>query len=237
MRPSGLAAALLVGSVVTRRRALGAAALGVLAVFSMPVVARTLIRSLEHHVRVVAAAQSPVADAVFPLGGVLMAQQRLDSPTVFGHGGLRFERALDLYFTGHARFIVLSAAGIRTGFPSEGERLRMVAIARGVPAEAVIVTREAPDTAAEAEAFHELAVQRHWTRLLLVTSAFHMWRAQFLFRNCGAQVIPVAVDFSDAPQIFPLTMEWWMPQAIWLAESESAIKEYEGMVFYSVVRR
>ena len=47
------------------------------------------------------------------------------------------------------------------------------------------------------EALHcaELAVQKRWTRILLVTSALHLPRAVAVFRRQGLMVVPVGCDF------------------------------------------
>ena len=51
-----------------------------------------------------------------------------------------------------------------------------------------------PNTADEAVAIRRLLPARQ-SRVLLVTSAFHMRRAQRLFERQGLQVLPFPVDF------------------------------------------
>ena len=50
------------------------------------------------------------------------------------------------------------------------------------------------------EALHTraLCTERGWKRVLLVTSAFHMRRAEAVFRTAGVPVVPVACDFQTS---------------------------------------
>ena len=50
------------------------------------------------------------------------------------------------------------------------------------------------------EALHTQAMvrERHWQRVILVTSAFHMKRAEAVFRTAGVQVVGVACDYQTS---------------------------------------
>ncbi len=163
--PSGIGVLLLTASVITRRKILGIAALILLSAFSMRVVGWPLAHSLEVRTRPIAVEDCPFADVVFPLGGILAPPKNPDGPVEFGLGGPRFERAIELFSAGRARAILFSGARTPPGSTSEGELLRREAIRRGVPADAITVTGEAPNTEAEAEAYRELARRRNWKSL------------------------------------------------------------------------
>jgi uncharacterized SAM-binding protein YcdF (DUF218 family) len=93
------------------------------------------------------------------------------------------------------------------------------------------------NTAAEADALAGFAALLHWKRVLLVTSAFHMPRAMRLFRGCPAEVIPVPVGFqSPAPGQPPADagLTRYLPQSEALAHSERGLREYLGILVYSV---
>jgi uncharacterized SAM-binding protein YcdF (DUF218 family) len=156
-----------------------------------------------------------------------------------GENADRFERALSLFTSGHAHILVLSAEGPRPGLPTAGDRLREIAIRRGVPAESIIVTPIVRNTASEASALAAFAVRFHWKRVLLVTSANHMPRAMLLFRQCPAEVIPVPVDYQSPAPGQPSSdagLGLFLPQAEALLQSERALREYLGIMFYSVLR-
>ena len=69
------------------------------------------------------------------------------------------------------------------------------------------------------------------SRILLVTSAFHMRRAQRLFERQGVKVVPFPVDFkacwawADRLWLDPL---WWLPAAGSLANSSGALRNLFG---------
>jgi uncharacterized SAM-binding protein YcdF (DUF218 family) len=123
------------------------------------------------------------------------------------------------------------------GVPREGDRLREIAIQRGVPSESIIVALDVRNTAAEADALTGFAKLLNWKRVLLVTSASHMPRAMRLFRKCPAEVIPVPVGFqSPAPGQPPTDagLTRYLPQAEALAHSERGLREYLGILLYSI---
>ena len=107
---------------------------------------------------------------------------------------------------------------------------------RGVPASAIVLTREVVNTASEAEAVEELARERGWKSILLVTSAFHMPRARLLFRNRGFEVHPVPVDYQsgDLERESEFSIHGYVPQGDGLARSDKALREYLGMAAYTV---
>jgi uncharacterized SAM-binding protein YcdF (DUF218 family) len=234
--PLGASLLCLAAALRWRSRALVAAGLAVLLVFSTPMVGGALTRSLERRYPRMPVDRAPNADAIFPLGGMLDNPGGPDEPADLNEAGARFERALQLYFAGRAPVLLLSAAWRRLpGPPSEGEILRGMAIARGVPPGAILITKPVPNTAGEADALREIAASRHWRRVLLVTSAFHMWRAMRAFRRCPVELVPVPVGYEEQSQ--PFNIERLAPDARALSRSERALREYWGMLFYSVSRR
>ena len=69
-----------------------------------------------------------------------------------------------------------------------------------------------------------------------MTSAFHMRRAEMLFRKSGFEVTPFPVDFqtSDNNEITILS---FLPSAQASARSETAIRETIGLAYYWVMGR
>ena len=76
---------------------------------------------------------------------------------------------------------------------TEGEVLKEHAIANGIPSEKIFVTKDVENTADEAVAVKELISPSK--RIILVTSAYHMFRAKRLFKKQGFVVIPNKVDY------------------------------------------
>jgi len=233
--PFGAALCLLAASLWRPRRVWTAAALAILAVFSMPRVGDALMRSVESRYPAMSIAQTPRADVVFELGGGAANAGSPGFPLEPGDTGSRFERAIALYLASRAPVLLLSAGGEPpAGVLNEGDALRRVALARGVPEQAVLVTPIAPDTTAEEAAFCEMASQRHWRRLLLVTSASHMWRAVHLFAKCRVDTIPVPVAYEVPPVPLPPVFTDFLPEPACLDRSDRALHEYLGRFFYSL---
>ena len=95
-------------------------------------------------------------------------------------------------------------------------------------------TQSDRNTAEEARAIRSLLpAPQH--RVLLVTSAFHMRRAQALFEREGLTVLPFPVDFQArgawGGSIWrdPLL---WLPQARSLEDSSRALRELLGRAVY-----
>lgn len=215
-----------------------AAAAVVLLLFGMPEVGDAFLWSLEGRYPAVSVDRSPGADAIVVLGGILQVRRKPVELVEWSEPADRFERGVDLYLAGKAPALVLSR--VRTGRPdrplTEGHYLRDFAIRRGVPASAIVLTREVVNTASEAEAVEELARERGWKSILLVTSAFHMPRAMLLFRNRGFDVHPIPVDYQsgDLESEGEFAIHGYIPQGDGLARSEKALREYLGMAAYSV---
>ena len=90
------------------------------------------------------------------------------------------------------------------------------------------------NTADEAVAIRRLLPARQ-SRVLLVTSAFHMCRAQRLFERQGLQVLPFPVDFQARGRwAGPLWRDptQWLPSAGALDNSSRALRELLGRLVY-----
>ena len=125
------------------------------------------------------------------LGRFLVVEHPLTkADVIFVLGGSRLERpleALDLYRDGWAPQILLSSQeadggelALRArGIPvmSEPEFQRTTLIGLGVPATAIsIIGDDQASTADEATALAAIAVERHWSRVIVVTSRMHTRR-------------------------------------------------------------
>ena len=87
------------------------------------------------------------------------------------------------------------------------------------------------NTADEAVAVKEL-ISKSKT-IILVTSAYHMYRAQRLFEDQGIKVIPYMVDYKIARGGAISVMDF-LPSAGNLAITEIGIKEIIGRIYYSI---
>jgi uncharacterized SAM-binding protein YcdF (DUF218 family) len=109
----------------------------------------------------------------------------------------RVTQAIDLYRAGHAPRMVFSSGFVFT--MREAEVMKAVAVAGGVPAEAILLEESASNTH-DNVAFTKRILDEHgWRRVLLVSSPYHMRRALLTWRKLapGVTVIPTPAPESQ----------------------------------------
>jgi uncharacterized SAM-binding protein YcdF (DUF218 family) len=145
----------------------------------------------------------------------------------------RFFGGIALFKAGKAQKLVFTGGKMpwdRTK-KTEGIVLKEYAISNGIPSEKIFVTKDVENTADEAVAVKELISPSK--TIILVTSAFHMNRAQRLFENQRFIVIPYKVDYKTAGES-AITFMDFLPSAGNLGMTETGIKEIIGRLFYLV---
>ena len=94
----------------------------------------------------------------------------------------------------------------------------------------MIYTDEKSRNTAENAAFSKAICEANgWHRPIVVTSAFHMERAAYLFRREGLDVTPYPCDYHAGTGV---SLYSFVPQASVLADSCLAIKEYVGLAAF-----
>ncbi len=226
--PIGVSCLLTLAGIAFRRR--WVAAIGVIALytFSTPAVSNRLMASLEQSYPLMSVANAPHADAVVVLSGSVV--RGISTPGIqWGDSASRYYAGFDLAMAGKAETIVFSGAvadDVRG--PSQGAIQRRVAIAHGLADSRIVVTDRVFTTEDEARKVSKIP---NIHSILLVTSAFHMRRAAFLFRERGLQVFPFPTDLrSFARQ--PWQPASFIPSAAALRNSEAALREYYGLAVY-----
>jgi len=89
-----------------------------------------------------------------------------------------------------------------------------------------------PELSTEARTDTSMARQR----IVLVTSAFHMKRAKLLFERQGFEVEAFPVDF-QVPDRQKTSILDFLPQADHLKDSETAMREGIGLLYYTFIKR
>ena len=136
-------------------------------------------------------------DAVLLLGGGTMS--RPWGEPQLSPSGDRVTTAARLYHRGLTRRIVTSgsaALGLHPegtlGPADEGD---IILRELGVPADAIVIVNGPRNTSEEIPALAERVRQQGWSRVGLVTSAWHMARALRLAAAVGLEVVPLPSDF------------------------------------------
>ena len=148
----------------------------------------------------------------------------------------RFLAGVDLFRAGKAPRLLFTggASPFRPDQLPEGKHYLQQAALLGVPEAAMASTPPVLNTAEEAMAISRLLPARQ-SRVLLVTSAFHMRRAQRLFERQGMQALPFPVDFQARGRwAGPLWRDptQWLPSARALDDSSRAMRELLGRLVY-----
>ena len=114
---------------------------------------------------------------------------------------------------------------------TEGEVLKEYAISNGITSNKILVTKDVENTADEAVAVKELISPSR--RIILVTSAYHMYRAKKLFEKQGFEVIPYKVEYKSERNKENTILDF-LPSADYLKRTEIGIREIIGRLFYLV---
>ncbi|MGN6513747.1 MAG: YdcF family protein [Lysobacteraceae bacterium] len=224
-----LALAVLAWLLRWRRTAVAVAA-GALAwsmLWSVPLASDWLRHTLASRTPQVAEAALPEADAIVVLGGGQYAwlQRRDANPYLMERS--RLAAGARAWLEGRAPLVVLSGGRSGGHGLTEAGRMAEAIVELGVPRSALLLEQRSRDTAGNAKFTAQLAREHHLRRILLVTSAVHMPRAELLFRNAGLQVVPVPVP-EGRPRL--TWRERWLPSPGALWRSGRALKEYAGLL-------
>ena len=145
----------------------------------------------------------------------------------------RFFGGIALFKAGKAQKLVFTGGKMpwdKTN-KTEGEVLKEYAVSNGITSEKIFVTKDVENTADEAVAVKELISPSR--RIILVTSAYHMYIAKRLFEKQGFEVIPYKVDFKVGGD-FKITLLDFLPNANKLELTEIGIREIIGRIFYLI---
>ncbi|MEM7532571.1 MAG: YdcF family protein [Chloroflexota bacterium] len=189
-------------------------------------------------------------DVIILLGGATGAKDYPRPAVSLGDAVDRIIYAAQLYHEGRAPLILLSGGRIGWMDPSdtsEAEEMAEILLMLGVPQDALVYEDRSRNTFENALYTRELFTTHQWNDALLVTSAYHMPRAVFLFRQQEIDVIPAPTDY------FVVEKDWFfsgkyvqkdmsLPQFFLglfpsvgnVDLTTRAIKEYIGLLIYTV---
>jgi uncharacterized SAM-binding protein YcdF (DUF218 family) len=101
----------------------------------------------------------------------------------------RLDKAVGLYQRGMAPFIItLGGGGDKNSGKTEGGVGRDYLLAQGVPFDHIIAETESIDTEQQVNSLAQLAAQRHWKHVVVVSDGTHLFRIAALCRRAGLQV-------------------------------------------------
>ena len=173
---------------------------------------------------------APNGDAIVVLGGGMLFHEKC--------GASEMASAADRVWTG-AKLYKAGKAGkiICTGSEIERGTLPLL-VDFGVPKEAVHWYDDARNTEEEARLMSKtLAVDGEKPKILLVTSAWHMNRAKFLFEKAGLDVVPCPGDF-EMSCISERNVKFsdFIPEPWIFMYNAAAVREWVGIWAYRVLK-
>ena len=223
---------ILIGLIKNKKKLIYIA-IGVLYILSTPIFSNNFFKLVEgsEYRKPISAIDS--ADAIVVLSGMLEINEVGDSTYIEWGDPDRFFGGIALFKASKAQKLVFTGGKMPwdNAKKTEGEVLMEYAISNGIPSEKIFVTKEVENTADEAVAVKELISPSK--RIILVTSAYHMYRAKKLFEKQGFEVIPYKVDYK-VTRNSTLTLMDLLPSAGNLELTETGIREIIGRIFYLV---
>ena len=223
---------ILIGLIKNKKKLIYIA-IGVLYIISTPIFSNNFFKLVEgsEYRKPISAIDS--ADAIVVLSGMLEINEVGDSTYIEWGDPDRFFGGIALFKAGKAQKLVFTGGKMpwNKAKKSEGEVLRDYAISNGIASEKIFVTKDVENTADEAVAVKELISPSK--RIILVTSAFHMYRAKKLFEKQGFEVIPYKIDYKISGNNELAFMDF-LPSAINLQLTETGAREIIGRLFYLI---
>ena len=223
---------ILIGLIKNKKKLIYIA-MGVLYIISTPIFSNNFFKLVEgsEYRKPLSAIDS--ADAIVVLSGMLEINEVGDSTYIEWGDPDRFFGGIALFKAGKAQKLVFTGGKMPwdKAKKTEGEVLKEFAISNGIASEKIFVTKDVENTADEAVAVKELISSSK--RIILVTSASHMYRAKKLFEKQGFEVNPYKIDYKTSKDS-NLTIMDFLPSAGNLAITETGIREIIGRLFYLI---
>ena len=207
-------------------------ALILLIILSLPIVSRQLIKFLEQGYTLISPNNVDTADTVIVLSGMIRTiKQNNEIYYEFSDAVDRVFAGIKLLKLNKAQKIILTRGKLpwSLGMP-EGEFLAQFVKSQGINKNQVILTEVVQNTNDEAIAVSKILPKN--SKIILVTSAFHMPRAKTVFENQNLKVIPYAVDFRLGEK--KMDVLDFLPQANAFKDSSFYFREIIGRAYYSL---
>ena len=215
-----------------RRKIYGGLGLGLLLICSMPAVSNSLWWSAEHTTESTYR-RDVTYDVVVLLGGV--GDEEVWASTgapAYNDNVERLTTTRDVLEGGRARYAIVSGGVNDPQYQqfNEAKMLGDALVNWGIRADRVILEEHARNTRENATLSKKIILARGFTKILIITSAFHMPRAADCFRAVGLDVDLLAVDFRAHARRFSLGEV--LPRARALDQTSAITREFLGRWVY-----
>ena len=200
---------------------------------SLPIISNKFIAYLEKDYEPIEISEIENVDAIVVLSGMIrVIGDEENLKYEFTESVDRFFAGLDLFNNNNAPILILTRGKMPWSIGiAEGEYLKELAIKFGISEENIILTDEVQNTDQEAKAVKNLLANDN-SRIILVTSAFHMPRAEKVFKAANINLIPFPVDFQNSKS--KTTMMDFIPSAGALSNTSHFVREMIGRFYYNL---
>lgn len=144
----------------------------------------------------------------------------------------RVEAGVRLFKKDYAQNLIFSSGYVFVF--KEPDVMKALALSLGVPENRIILEKKAANTYQNAMYVNEILNQKHWKRIILVSSPFHMRRVALVFNNVAPdkKVIYSPVPYSHYYR-WPKKLKWLsMCKQITIEQIRGILHEYAGIVYY-----
>ena len=223
---------ILIGLIKNKKKLIYIA-IGVLYILSTPIFSNNFFKLVEGSEYRKPISVMDGADAIVVLSGMLEINEVGDSTYIEWGDPDRFFGGIALFKAGKAQKLVFTGGKMpwNKAKKTEGDVLKEYTISNGIPSEKIFVTKDVENTADEAVAVKELISSSK--RIILVTSAFHMYRAKMLFEKQGFEVVPYKVDYKTGRNK-EMTILEFLPNANNLKNTETGLRKIIGRILYTI---
>ena len=230
--PLMLVVGLIILGIIFNLRKFSLIGVIILILSSLPIVSNKFIAYLEKDYQPIEISEIESADAIVVLSGMIKTiGDKENLKYEFSDSIDRFFTGLDLFNNNKSPILILTRGKIPWSFGiAEGEYLKKLAIKYGIPEEKIILTEEVQNTDQEAKAIKKILNDN--AKIILVTSAFHMPRAERVFKTTNINVTPFPVDFQNSKS--KTTMMDFIPSAGSLSQTSHFVREMIGRLYYNL---
>ena len=224
---------LIIFGLITSSKKISLIGVLILIVCSLPIVSDKLVAYLESNYQLSKPSDIKSADAIVVLSGMIRTINSKDGLDYeFGEASDRIFAGINLFKEKKASKIILTRGKLpwSVGIP-EGEYLKNIVVKNGISENNILLTENVENTDQEAKAIKKL-LSIDEPKVILVTSAFHMPRAQIVFEAAGINVVPFPVDFQKG--LSKTTFMSFMPSANALSETSFFVREMIGRTYYNL---
>ncbi len=199
-------------------------------IFSTPIFSYKFLRLVEENQRRKSIVDIEHANAIVVLSGMLSIHEVDNKEYIEWNDPDRFFGGIALMKAGKAPNLIFTGAQMpwRKSGRTEGAVLANYAVECGISNSQILVSSKVTNTKDEAIAIKKMALGN---KIILVTSAFHMPRAQTLFIKEGFEVISYPVDFKSLADDSFTFMDY-IPNGQSLAKTEIGMRELIGRLYY-----